>query len=612
VKIIHRYVLREHVGPLTFALSALTSLLLLNYIAKQFGNLVGKGLPGGIIAQFFLLSIPFTVAMTTPMSVLVATLYAFSRLAAENEVTALKANGISMVRLLVPVLLAAALISVGMIAFNDIVLPRANHRLRTLQGDIARKKPTFGLREQIINEVSPGQFFLRANHLEQATNRMRDITIEDLSDPMRRKTIHADSGTLAFEANGNDLLLTLYSGYIIEVPRAEPRRLQRLYFQTNFVRVADVANQLETTGQDSYKSDREMSICELQNEVSRYELEYEQARTDLQRALLAVVREAISGVPVTPPEMSQPASFSLNPGAPAPRSRNFSLGRLYCDGIIAWRKLRARVAAVGVVYAAEPGQQGGPVPPRDTGQGAPRSQDSTRRSGVRADSAQNPVPAPVPPVTPPGVLPTVQDSAVQDTTRPLTDSAGLAAAARLRAFPTAATPPYQLSGMIENARMRLVENRRQMNQNAVELHKKFAISVACVVFVLIGAPIALRFPRGGVGLVIGVSLVVFGVYYVGLIAGETLADRDFLGPFWAMWAANILLTIVGLVLLARMGRESATARGGDLTEMMDMVRQLFRRRRGDEEVPPSGRPPTRDAGVTGDPGAEAAGLAGTA
>ena len=81
-----------------------------------------------------------------------------------------------------------------------------------------------------------------------------------------------------------------------------------------------------------------------------------------------------------------------------------------------------------------------------------------------------------------------------------------------------------------------------MNRYGVEIQKKFALSAACIVFVLIGAPIALRFPRGGVGLVIGVSLGVFAIYYVGLIAGESLADRAFLTPFWAMWAANVILT----------------------------------------------------------------------
>jgi lipopolysaccharide export system permease protein len=111
-----------------------------------------------------------------------------------------------------------------------------------------------------------------------------------------------------------------------------------------------------------------------------------------------------------------------------------------------------------------------------------------------------------------------------------------------------------------------------MDSNEVEIQKKFALSVACIVFVLLGAPIALRFPRGGVGLTIGVSLGVFALYYVGLIAGEALADRDSMPPFLAMWAANILFTIVGLFLMARMGREGSTARGGDAGEFVESLK----------------------------------------
>jgi len=134
------------------------------------------------------------------------------------------------------------------------------------------------------------------------------------------------------------------------------------------------------------------------------------------------------------------------------------------------------------------------------------------------------------------------------------------------------TGNIDVAGAIETARNRMLENRTSMNRYGVEIQKKFALSAACVVFVLIGAPIALRFPRGGVGLVIGVSLAVFAIYYVGLIAGESLADRAFLTPFWAMWAANVILTIVGLVLLARMGKEGATSRGGDMSEFLEGLR----------------------------------------
>ena len=67
MKILSKYVLREHVGPFAFALTALTSLMILNFISRQFGELVGKGLPASVIAEFFALSIPFTVALTLPM-----------------------------------------------------------------------------------------------------------------------------------------------------------------------------------------------------------------------------------------------------------------------------------------------------------------------------------------------------------------------------------------------------------------------------------------------------------------------------------------------------------------------------------------------------------------
>ena len=541
-------------GPLFFALTALTSLLLLNYIAKQIDQLVGKGLSAGVIGQFFALSVPFTVAMTTPMSVLIATLYAFSRLASENEITALKANGISLSGLLIPVLLAASVISVGMIAFNDVVLPASNHQLRKLQGDIARKKPTFALKEQIINQVADRHVYLKAMRLGP-DNRMTDVTIYDLTDVMRRRTIYADSGELAFAENGRDLLLTLFEGSTLEVPRAEPGRLQRAEFDRNYVRVEGVANELEMTRSDSYKSDREMSICELQNEVSRYEAEFTKARTDLRDALRAVANEALNGVAAKPPDISSLTLLNVSPGAPAPRSPNASLGRLYCDFRARLKRAgaKAAVALVPRLYATTPGSQGTPpAAPGSpaTGQGTPQQ-------------SPPPIPAIVVPV---------------DSARARADSA-LAAVARQMTPGVRYQMPVTLSGSIENARIRMRDNLRFVNQAAVELHKKFAISVACTVFVLVGAPIALRFPRGGVGLVIGVSLVIFGIYYIGLIAGEALADRNVLTPFWAMWAANILLTIVGLFLLARMGRESSTTRGGDFREMLEIVRNLFRRER---------------------------------
>jgi lipopolysaccharide export system permease protein len=132
---------------------------------------------------------------------------------------------------------------------------------------------------------------------------------------------------------------------------------------------------------------------------------------------------------------------------------------------------------------------------------------------------------------------------------------------------------------IEIARLRLADARAQIDSNEVEIHKKFAIAVACFVFVMLGAPIALRFPRGGVGLTIGASLFVFALYYIGLTAGASLATQGLLPPWVAMWAADAIFFVVALYLMRKMGTEGTTSRGGEMGETIDRLRLWLRARR---------------------------------
>ncbi len=264
--------------------------MLVNQVAKQFGNFVGKGLPWGVIFEVFALSIPFIVAMTLPMAVLVAVLYTFSHLAADNEVTAMKASGISVGRILAPVLGGATLIGVIALLWNDQVLPRSNHTLRTLLVDIQRKKPTFQLKEQVINEVVAGQFFLRATRIDPATNALTDVTIYDLEDPDRRRIIMADSGRMAYTSGGTDLYLTLRDGEVHEIKRTEPEHFNRTFYSTNRIKVAGVSNTFEPTKNDEYRGDREMTICAMQEVVARARQDLERVRTEALTATSADLR----------------------------------------------------------------------------------------------------------------------------------------------------------------------------------------------------------------------------------------------------------------------------------------------------------------------------------
>jgi hypothetical protein len=93
--------------------------------------------------------------------------------------------------------------------------------------------------------------------------------------------------------------------------------------------------------------------------------------------------------------------------------------------------------------------------------------------------------------------------------------------------------------------------RRQANKFDVEYHKKIAIPVACLVFVVIGSSLGVRTRRSGYGFAIGVSLLIFTVYYIFLIGGEDLSDRLFVPPWVAMWGPNILFTVLGVILFRR-------------------------------------------------------------
>jgi lipopolysaccharide export system permease protein len=488
VRLLNRYILRQLVAPFLFALAAQTSLMLLSQVAKKFGALVGKGLPWTVIVEVFALSLPFIVAMTLPMAVLLAVLYTFSHLAADNEITAMRASGISVYQVLRPVLLWGVCMSAFNFAFVDQVLPRSNARLRALLIDIGRKKPTFELREQVINEVPPSQYFLRASRIDAATGKLRGVTIYDVGGEASRRIIYADSGSMAYAEGQTDLSLRLFDGSIHQYRPAEPTRFQLTYFSVNDIRVKNVYDQLQRNTSESIRGDREMSTCEMLDVIKDARQQLEEARQERANLVENDLRVLLG----LPPLSFEPASAASD-----------SASRGYCGWFQTLQTL---------------------VLPKTA-----KAQTSAQ--------APNPklLPAPRPRV-------------------------------RLSSWSEVAT-----------AADRVREADRRADRYAVEVHKKWAISLACISFVIIGIVMALRFPRAGIGLVIGGGLAVFSIHYVGLTAGESLADRGHVAPWLAMWTPNILLTILGVMGIIRVSRESGTTRGGDFQEILEGVRHLVGR-----------------------------------
>lgn len=457
--ILNRYILKSHVGPFLFALSVLTGVLMVNTVARRLEQLAGKGLPLATILEVFVLSLPHILALTLPMAVLVAVLYAFSQLAAENEITALKASGVNLLHLLAPLLVAAFAFSGLMVWFNDSVLPDTNHRLKELLVNIGNKSPTLQLKEQVLNDIRTGdrrtRYFLQAAEIDHASNRLRDIVIYDLSRAGQERTVYADSGVMAFSPDRTDLFLTLHDGWVHELDASTPERFLRTFFNTYVIQIQGVGDRLEDNQSDS-RSDREMSMEDLDMTMRTARREEQDVRQQLRTKSLAAVDEALAG-------------------------------------------------------------------PGDTG--ARRVRAENRRGRAHA--------------------------------RP-TDSMVRRVSVEVRTLAS---------------RAHLLE--RRADSHAVEYYKKWAISFAAIVFVLIGAPLAIRFPRGGVGMVIAVSLTIFGVYYTGLIGGEQLADKGTVSPLWAMWSSNALFALLALWGITRIGREASHSRGGGWDDLISSLKSLL-------------------------------------
>ncbi len=111
-------------------------------------------------------------------------------------------------------------------------------------------------------------------------------------------------------------------------------------------------------------------------------------------------------------------------------------------------------------------------------------------------------------------------------------------------------------------------NRINMNAFWVEIHKKYSIPFACIVFILIGAPLGTMLRKGGFGVAAGVSLIFFLIYWAFLIGGEKLADRNLLSPFWGMWAANFVLGAFGLFITYKAAKEKIELRFDFITKLI--------------------------------------------
>lgn len=118
-----------------------------------------------------------------------------------------------------------------------------------------------------------------------------------------------------------------------------------------------------------------------------------------------------------------------------------------------------------------------------------------------------------------------------------------------RVYDAAILQARSAQSLVEDTRRSIEWQAQRADRYRVEIHKKFSIAIACLIFALIGAPLGLSIRRGGLGAVGALATGIFLFYWVTLVQGEKLADRGFLVPWVGMWIANIVMIALGLWLM---------------------------------------------------------------
>ncbi|MFB6098413.1 MAG: LptF/LptG family permease [Salinibacter sp.] len=231
---LHWVILRRLPGPFFGWLGTLMFLLLMQFLIRWLPVIAGKGIPIPVIIELIAYNLAYMVVLAVPMSVLLAALMAFGGLAESQYYTVIKSTGISFGQIVWPTLVVATVVMGGMLYFNNVMLPEANHRARQLWSDIRNKRPGFQLRPGVFYDEVEGYSIL-VEKRPPGTNKLIDVTIYDYTRGQERQAvIKAERGVIKSHAGGTRLTLTLRNGEIHRLlpPGANHRseRYERLVF----------------------------------------------------------------------------------------------------------------------------------------------------------------------------------------------------------------------------------------------------------------------------------------------------------------------------------------------------------------------------------------------
>jgi lipopolysaccharide export system permease protein len=268
MKILRNYFLKEFIGPLFLALAVLTFVMILGNLIKITELVINKGVDIYSVGKLFLFMMPALLTYTLPIATLIAVLMSLGRLSGDNEIVAIRASGINLFSLILPLLIVGIILSLVLIIFNDRIVPCAHYAARKTLVQVGLKNPTAYLEPGIFID-SFQKYILFIYRIDE--NKLYNVRIyEPQGEGKPTRTIVAKRGEFIAIPEKNMLKIKLMDGSSDEPDPENPNNFYKLNFKTYFMSLnltqAQDKNKLE-------KKPKDMTINELKNEIIKLKRE---------------------------------------------------------------------------------------------------------------------------------------------------------------------------------------------------------------------------------------------------------------------------------------------------------------------------------------------------
>lgn len=458
IKRLYIFILKTFLPLLLMTFMICLFIVLMQFIWQYVKDFVGKGLEMSVLAEMFFYAAVTMIPLALPLAILLASLMTFGNLSEKFELLAIKASGVSLIRIMRPLIITITFIAIGAFFFQNNILPTVQVKMWSLLYSMKQKAPALDIPEGVFyNQIEGYNIYVKEKNSKK--NMMYGVTIYDISKSAENaRVIVADSGSIKFTDDNKFLFLTLESGESFENLKAQdaattaiPYRREvfskkeiLIPFDANFNRID------ENTMSDKYIG---KNISELQFTV------------DSITTIVDSIGEKIGQ------ELKNKSYYNIidRSSKSAPR----------------YQKKTLKNFDIEETYATASVQQ------RETW-----------------------------------------------TNKALSKARNIKQEFEFKSFKTE-------------------EQKKLIRRHEIEMHKKFTLSFACIIFFFIGAPLGAIIGRGGLGIPIVVSVILFIFYYVIDNSAYKFA-RDGVWEVWqGLWLSSAVLLPMGIFFTYKAVNDSA-------------------------------------------------------